>query len=81
MNFKISGFAGFAEWICSLDFIKVTALSLNSGNKKNDWSSNSFVIKNLCRFHVDFILLSSLLISWEVNFMNTNFVQKTKILK
>ena len=23
MNFRISGFAGFAKWICNLDFIKV----------------------------------------------------------
>ena len=24
MNIKISGFVGFAEWICNFDFVKVT---------------------------------------------------------
>ena len=27
-------------------------LSLNSWNENNEWNSTSFVIKNLCRFHV-----------------------------
>ena len=26
MNLKISGFVGFTEWICNLDFIKITGI-------------------------------------------------------
>ena len=33
MNFKISGFVGFAGWICNLDFIKVTRTQV--GKMKN----------------------------------------------
>ena len=33
MNFKISGFARFAGWICNLDFIKVTGTEV--GKRRN----------------------------------------------